>query len=98
MVIHDAKIYINYDLLKHTAMNTIKIYTVQARFKVSRYLSNDMVWYDTEGASGGVPSLGTLEDMLRKSPDTGISHHGGPFPPEGNLVWGGGRLIYQGLR
>jgi len=43
MVIHDAKIYINYDLLKHTAMNTIKIYTVQARFKVSRYLSNDMV-------------------------------------------------------
>jgi hypothetical protein len=26
----------------------------------------------------GIPSLGTLEDMLRKAPDTGISLHGGP--------------------
>jgi len=39
---------------------------------------------------GGAPSLGTLEDMLRKSPDTGISLHGGPFPAEENLVCGGG--------
>jgi hypothetical protein len=28
--------------------------------------------------------------MLRKAPDTGISLHGDPFPPEGNLVCGGG--------
>jgi hypothetical protein len=42
-----------------------------------------------EGASGGAPSLGTLEVMLRKSPDTGISVHGVPFPSEGNLMWGG---------
>jgi len=48
-----------------------------------------------EGASGGAPSLGTLEDMLRKSLDTGISLHGGPFPAEGNLVCGGGGL-YMG--
>jgi hypothetical protein len=27
---------------------------------------------------GGAPSLGTLEDMLRKSPDIVISLHGGP--------------------
>jgi hypothetical protein len=39
---------------------------------------------------GGVPLLGTLEDMLRKSLDTGISLHGGPFLSEGNLVCGGG--------
>jgi hypothetical protein len=39
---------------------------------------------------GGAPSLGTLEDMLRKFPDTGISLYGGPFSAEGNLVCGGG--------
>ena len=43
-----------------------------------------------EGASGGAPSLWTVEDMLRKSPDTGISLHGVPFPSEGTLVYGGG--------
>jgi len=42
------------------------------------------------GGLGGTPSLGTLEDMLRKPPDTGISLHGGPFPPMGNLVCRGG--------
>jgi hypothetical protein len=41
--------------------------------------------------------MGTLADMLRKSPDTGISLHGGPFPPEGNLVCGSGGLVYRGL-
>jgi len=48
-----------------------------------------------KGASGGrgASSLGTLEDMLRKSLDAGISLHGGPFPPEGNLVCGGGAHI-----
>jgi hypothetical protein len=49
------------------------------------------------GALGGAPSLETLEDMLRKSPDTGISLHGGPFQPMGNLVGGGGGLNYRGL-
>jgi hypothetical protein len=39
-----------------------------------------------EGASGGTASLGTREDMLGRSPDEGISLHGGPFPFEGNLV------------
>jgi hypothetical protein len=38
---------------------------------------------------GGAPSLGTLENVLRKSPDTGISLHSGPFTSEGNLVWWG---------
>ena len=45
-----------------------------------------------ERDSGGAPSLWTLEDMLRKSPDTGISLHGVPFPSEGNLVCGGDRI------
>ena len=45
------------------------------------------------GGLGGAPSLGTLEDMLRKSPDMGISLHGVPFPSEGNLVCGGGSYI-----
>jgi len=49
------------------------------------------------GALGeGVPSLGTLEDMLRKAPDMGICLHGGPFPAEENLGSGGG-LIHRRL-
>jgi len=31
------------------------------------------------GGKGGAPSLGTLEDMLRKPLDMGISLHRGPF-------------------
>jgi len=45
---------------------------------------------------GGVPLLRTLEDMLRKAPDTDISLHRGPFTAKGNLVHGRG-LVYQGL-
>jgi len=37
--------------------------------------------------------LGTLEDMLRKAPDTGISHYRAPFMSEGNLESGGGARI-----
>ena len=48
-----------------------------------------------KGALGGAPSLGILAYMLRKSPDRGISLHGGPFPSEGNLVCGG-RGSYTG--
>jgi len=47
------------------------------------------------GSLRGAPSLETLEDKLRKSPDAAISLHGGPFPAEGNLVCG--RHIYRGL-
>jgi hypothetical protein len=36
-------------------------------------------------ASGRAPLLGTLEDMLRKVLDTGISLHRGPFTTKGNL-------------
>jgi hypothetical protein len=36
-----------------------------------------------EGALVEAPLLGTLEDMLRKSLDMGISLHGVPFPTEG---------------
>ena len=45
-----------------------------------------------EGAleGGGAPSLGTLEDMSRLSPDMGISLHRGSYSAEGNLVSGGG--------
>jgi len=48
------------------------------------------------GSRRGVPFLGTLEDMLRKAPDTGISLNKGPFMAEGNLESGKG-LIYRGL-
>ena len=46
-------------------------------------LSEEALW---RGPWGGAPSQETLEDMLRNSPDTGISLHGGPIPAEGNLV------------
>jgi len=46
-------------------------------------------------ASGGALSLETLEDMLRKSPDAGISQHGGPFPPGGTSYVGG--LVHREL-
>jgi hypothetical protein len=42
------------------------------------------------GPLGRAPVLGTLEDMLRKAPDMGISLHRGPFMSEGNLESGGG--------
>ena len=54
-------------------------------------LSEEAPWRVPGG--GGAPSLGTLEYMLRKSPDMGISLHGGPFPSEGNLVLRGGSRI-----
>ena len=37
------------------------------------------------GPRGRAPLLGTLQDMLRKAPDTDISLHRGPFSSEGNL-------------
>jgi hypothetical protein len=42
------------------------------------------------GASGVAPSLETLENMLRKSPDAAISLHMGPFLSEWNLLCVGG--------
>jgi len=42
---------------------------------------------------GRAPLLGTLEDMLRKAPDTSISLHWGPFMSEGNLESGMGAHI-----
>jgi hypothetical protein len=50
-----------------------------------------------EGALGGAPSMWTLEDMLQKSLDTGISLHGVPFPSEGILACGGGAHIPRTL-
>ena len=38
--------------------------------------------------------MGTLEGMLRKALDTGISLQRGPFMSEGNLESGGG-LVYR---
>jgi len=37
----------------------------------------------------GAPSLGTLEDIFRLSPDMGISLHRGSYKAEGYLVSGG---------
>jgi hypothetical protein len=48
------------------------------------------------GPLGRAPLLGTLEDMLRKALNTGISLHRGPVMSKGNLESGGG-LVYQGL-
>ena len=46
------------------------------------------------GASlGRAPLLGTLEDTLRKAPETGISLHIGRFMSEGNMEFGGGARI-----
>jgi hypothetical protein len=42
------------------------------------------------------PLLVTLEDMLRKAPDTNISLHRGHFTSEGNLE-SGGWLVYRGI-
>ena len=46
----------------------------------------------------GAPSLGILEDIFRKTPDTGFSLHGAPLEPRGTwYLGGGGRLVYRGL-
>jgi len=41
------------------------------------------------GPLGRAPLLETLEDMLRKASDTGISLHRGLFMSEGNVESGG---------
>ena len=51
-----------------------------------------------ERASGGAPSLGTLEDMLRKSPDMAISLYRDPFITKENLVSGGEAHILGTLK
>jgi hypothetical protein len=43
-----------------------------------------------EGAWGGGPSLGTLEDTFGRSPDAGISRYGGPFAVQGTRHGGAG--------
>ena len=45
------------------------------------------------GPLGRAPFLGTMEDMLRKALDMGISLHRGPFMSEGNLESGRGARI-----
>jgi hypothetical protein len=56
--------------------------------------SNNGGLLSEEAQSGGsvrrASLLGTLEYMLRKVLDTGISLHTGPFMSEGNLESGGG--------
>jgi len=56
-------------------------------------------WVSSPECGGllGRPSLlGILEDLLRKTRDTGICHYRDPFKTEGNLA-SGGRLVYRGL-
>jgi hypothetical protein len=57
-------------------------------------LSEEVLWRGPQGE--GAPSLGTVEDMLRKAPDMGISVHGGLFLAKENLE-SGEVLIYWGL-
>jgi len=52
-------------------------------------------WLCGGGLGGGAPSLWTLEEMLRKSPDTGISLNGVPFSSKGILVCGGGLIFWR---
>jgi len=49
------------------------------------------------GPLGRAPLLGTLKDVLRNAPDTGICLHSDPFTSEGNLESKGGGLVYWGL-
>ena len=51
------------------------------------FLSKEAV---CRGPLGRAPLLGTLEGMLRKALDMGISLLRGPFTSEGNLESGGG--------
>jgi hypothetical protein len=45
------------------------------------------------GSPVRTPLLGTLEDTLRKAPDTGISLHRGSFMSKENLKSGGGARV-----
>jgi len=57
--------------------------------------SEEAQWRGPRG--GGAPLLGTVEDMLRKAPDMGISLHRGHCTAVGNQESGMG-LIYWGLQ
>jgi len=56
-------------------------------------LSEEALW---RGPHEGAPSLGTMEDMLRKAPDTVVCLQRGPFSTEG-IVESGWGLIEWGL-
>jgi len=58
-------------------------------------LTKEASWRGPRGG-GRASSLRSLEVMLRKSSDTGISLHGGSFLAEGNLESGGGGGSYNG--
>jgi len=66
---------------------TFKSWTKGAQWMkcLSRSLSEEAPWRGLVGA----PSLGTLEYMLRRSLDAGISLYGGPFVAKGKPVCGG---------
>ena len=49
------------------------------------------------GLLGDGSLLGTLEDLLREAPDTGIFLYRGPFWSEGNLRSRGPGLVHRGL-
>jgi hypothetical protein len=54
-------------------------------------LSEEGLWRRPGGGGGGAPSLGTLKDTSRKSPDTGISlSMGAPSHPRGTWYVRGG--------
>jgi hypothetical protein len=75
-------------------MQGFMLYTLQPRgSRNGAFLSEEA---QCGGPLGRAPLLGTLEYMLRRAPDTGISLHRGPFMSERNLESGGG-LVYRGL-
>jgi hypothetical protein len=51
-------------------------------FRSGAFLSEEA---QCRGPLGRAPLLGTVEDMLRKAPDTGIYFHRGQFISDGSL-------------
>ena len=73
---------------RHDGIHGFMLYTLQpGSSRNGAFLSEEA---RCGGPLGRTPLLGTLEDMLRKAPDTGLSLHWGPFMSEGNLESGGG--------
>jgi hypothetical protein len=73
----------------HLVTSTLQEYVLQLGKNNGASLYEKALWREPWGW-GVAPSLGILEDILRKAPDTSISLHRGPFTTEGTWNLEGG--------
>lgn len=83
----EAKFKKNSYFFRHDGIQGFTLYSLQPRSSRNGALLSEEA--QRGGPMGKAPSLRTLEDMLRKPQDTGMSLHRGPWNQEEGLVYRG---------